>query len=180
LVSLYSDDGCIGTIRGRAALGIKIPAITTAICAGSAVLKQVGDDALGWSFVGVSTQQKDTPELSIVQAILAPALGVAPKDVDATALGLGALGLIEVMSLAEYADIMNAKGAATTGASLYSFLGSSKDLTQWPSGSTVQCGAAAKYPSICSLTFPISEYVAGGSIKTIAGLEAVSVLAYLP
>jgi branched-chain amino acid transport system substrate-binding protein len=180
LVSLYSDDGCIGTIRGRAALGIKIPAITTAICAGGAVLKQVGDDALGWSFVGVATQQKNTPELAMLQTMLAPALGIAPKDVDATSLGLGALGLIEIMSLAEYADIMNSSGTATTAASLYSFLGSSTDLTQWPSGSPVQCGAAPKYPSICSLTFPISEYVTGGSIKTIAGLEAVSVLAYLP
>jgi len=179
LVSLYSDAGCIGTIRGRAALKITIPTITTAICSGSSVLKQVGDDALGWSFVGVQTQQ-DTPELKILQEILAPALGVAPKDVDSTALGLGALGVIEIMSLAEYADLMNAKGTEVTGASLYSFLGTSKDLTQWPSGSKVQCGAAPKYPTICSLTFPIAEYQAGGSVKTIPGLEAVSVLPYLP
>jgi branched-chain amino acid transport system substrate-binding protein len=179
LVSLYSDAGCIGTIRGRAALKITIPTITTAICSGKSVLSQVGDDALGWSFVGVQTQ-KSTPELAILQEILAPALGVAPKDVDSTALGLGALGVIEIMSLAEYANIMNAKGTAVTGESLYSFLGSAKDLTQWPSGSGVQCGAAPKYPTICSLTFPIAEYVAGGGVKTIPGLEAVSVLPYLP
>jgi branched-chain amino acid transport system substrate-binding protein len=179
LVSLYSDAGCIGTIRGRAALGIKIPAITTAICSGSAVLKQVGDDALGWTFVGVQTQET-TPELAILQEILAPALGVAPKDVDSTALGLGALGVIEIMSLAQYADTMNAKGTDVTGASLYSYLGTTKGLTQWPNKSAVECGAAPKYPTICSLTFPIAEYLKGGQVKTIAGLEAVSVLPYLP
>ena len=85
LVSLYSDDGCIGTIRGRAALGITIPVITTAICSGKSVLDEVGDDALGWSFVGVQTQE-DTPELAILQEILAPALGVPPEEVDSTAL----------------------------------------------------------------------------------------------
>ena len=66
LFSLYSDDGCIGTIRGRAAMGITIPVITTAICSGKSVLDEVGDDAIGWSFVGSSTQQ-DTPELAILQ-----------------------------------------------------------------------------------------------------------------
>ncbi len=179
LVSLYSDAGCIGTIRGRAASGITIPVITTAICSGRDVLKEVGDDALGWSFVGVQTQ-KDTPELAILQNILAPALGVAPKDVDSTALGLGALGLIEIMSLAEYADIMAAKGQAVTGASLFAFVGSAKDLKQWPNGATIECGAAKKYPTICAFTFPVSEYLAGGSVKTIKGLDAVSAKDYLP
>jgi hypothetical protein len=179
LVSLYSDAGCIGTIRGRAALGIKIPTITTAICSGKEVLKQVGDEAVGWSFVGVQTQ-KDTPELAILQEILAPSLNVAPKDVDSTALGLGALGLIEIMSLAEYADIMGAKGDKVTGASLYSFVKTAKDLKQWPGGATIECGAAPKYPTICAFTFPVAEYLAGGSVKTISGLDAVSAKSYLP
>ena len=179
LVSLYSDDGCIGTIRGRAALGITIPVITTAICSGKAVLSEVGDDAIGWSFVGVQTQQ-DTPELAILQAILAPALGVAPEDVDSTALGLGALGVIEVMSLAKYSDMMAANGDAVTGQSLYTFLGSTSGLTQWPGGAAIECGAAAKYPTICSFTFPVAEYVAGGAVVTIEGFEAVSAKDYLP
>ena len=108
LVSLYSDAGCVGTIRGRAALGITTPVITTAICSGKEVLDQVGDDALGWAFVGVQTQE-DTPELAILQEILAPALGVEPSEVDSTALGLGGLGVVGIMSLAEYSNIMAAE-----------------------------------------------------------------------
>ena len=179
LVSLYSDAGCIGTIRGRAALAITIPVITTAICSGKDVLEEVGDDALGWSFVGVQTQE-DTPELAILQEILAPVLGIAPEEVDSTALGLGALGVIEIMSLAEFANIMAAQGDDVTGASLYDFVGSSTDLTQWPGGAKIECGAAEKYPTICAFTFPVAEYVAGGSVKTIPGLEAVSAKDYLP
>ncbi len=179
LFSLYSDDGCIGTIRGRAALGITIPTITTAICSGKTVLDEVGDDAVGWSFIGVQTQE-DTPELAILQDILAPALGVAPEEVDSTALGLGALAVIEIMSLTMYANMMQANGDAVTGASLYEFVGSAKGLTQWPSGSGIECGTAPAYPTICSFTFPVAEYQEGGKVITIAGLEAVSAKEYLP
>ncbi len=179
LFSLYSDDGCIGTIRGRAALGITIPTITTAICSGKTVLDEVGDDAIGWSFVGVQTQE-DTPELAILQEILAPALGVAPEEVDSTALGLGALSVIELMSLTMYANMMQANGEAVTGQSLYDFVATAKGLVQWPSGSAVECGIAEKYPTICSFTFPVAEYLEGGAVETIEGLEAVSAKDYLP
>jgi branched-chain amino acid transport system substrate-binding protein len=179
LVSLYSDAGCVGTIRGRAALGITIPVITTAICSGKDVLDEVGDEALGWSFVGVQTQE-DTPELAILQDILAPALGVEPSEIDSTALGLGALGVIEIMSLAEYSNIMAADGQEVTGPSLYEFVGSSTDLQQWPGGAAIECGASPTYPTICAFTFPVAEYVAGGSVITIEGLEAVSAKPYLP
>lgn len=179
LVSLYSDAGCIGTIKGRAALKITIPVLTTGICSGKDVMEQVGDDALGWTFIGVQTQ-KDTPELKILQNILAPVLKVAPDKIDSTALGLGALGLIELMSLAEYADIMHTKGDAVTGASLYAFLGTATDLTLWPGGAAIACGKSAKYPTICSFTFPFAEYTKGGKVLTVDGLEAVSSLDYLP
>jgi ABC-type branched-subunit amino acid transport system substrate-binding protein len=179
LFSLYSDDGCIGTIRGRAALGIEIPTITTAICSGKTVLDEVGDDAIGWSFIGVQTQQ-DTPELAILQDILAPALGVAPEEVDSTALGLGALAVIESMSLAMYSNMMQADGVAVTGQSLFDFVATTKGLTQWPSGSAVECGIAEKYPTICSFTFPVAQYLEGGAVETIEGLEAVSAKDYLP
>lgn len=179
LVSLYSDSGCIGTIRGRAALGITIPVITTAICSSTDVLSEVGDEAIGWNFVGVAGEEV-TPELAILQDIMAPALGVAPDEVDSTSLGLGALGLIGIMSLAKYADMMAADGDEVTGASLFDYLGTTTGLTQWPGGSPIECGSAAKYPTICAFIFPVSEYVAGGSIETIAGLEAVSAKDYLP
>jgi hypothetical protein len=178
-VSLYANDGCIGTMRGRASLGIEIPVITTAICSGKTVLDAVGDDAVGWSFVGVQTQQ-DTPELAILQAILAPSLGVAPEEVDSTALGLGALSVIQLMSLTTYANQMQANGDEVTGQSLYDFVATAKGLVQWPSGSAVECGLAAKYPTICSFTFPIAEYLKGGAVETIKGLEAVSAKEFLP
>lgn len=179
LVSLYSDAGCIGTIRGRAALGIEIPVITTAICSGRDVLAEVGDEALGWTFVGVQTQ-KETPELAILQEIVAPVLGIEPSEVDSTALGLGALGLIEIMSLAQFANAMADGGTEVTGPALFDFLKTSKDLTQWPSGSTIECGAAPKYPAICQFTFPVAEYKEGGKVETIPGLEVVSAKEFLP
>jgi branched-chain amino acid transport system substrate-binding protein len=179
VISLYSDAGCVGTIRGRAALGITTPVITTAICAGKEVLDEVGDDALGWTFIGVQTQE-NTPELAILQEILAPALGVEPSEVDSTALGLGGLGVVGIMSLAEYSNMMVTNGDEVTGASLYEFIGSATDLQQWPGGADIECGASPTYPTICAFTFPVSSYVAGGSVETIEGLEAVSAMDYLP
>jgi len=179
LVSLYSDAGCIGTIRGRAALGIEIPVITTSICAGKDVIDAVGDDALGWSFVGIQTQEQ-TPELDIFQEILAPALGVEPSEVDSTATGLGGLGVIQMMSLAEYSNRMAADGQEVTGTSLYEFLGTATGLNSWPNGAPIECGAAPAYPSICTFTFPVAEYHEGGEVLTVPGLEAVSAKPYLP
>lgn len=179
IVSLYSDAGCIGTMRGRAALGITIPVVTTGICSSKNVLDAAGDAANGWTFIGVQTQQK-TPELAILQEILAPALKVTPEKVDSTALGLGGLGLIEIMSLAEYADMMQTAGTAVTGESLYKYLGSATGLSLWPAGAAISCGASPKYPTICSFTFPFAEFTKGGQVLTIEGLEAVSAKDYLP
>ena len=179
LISLYAGDGCIGTMRGRASLGITIPVITTSICSGKEVLDEVGDDALGWAFVGVSTQ-KDTPELAIVQEMLAPALGLEPSEVDSTALGLGALGMIGMMTLTQFANMMAADGQEVTGASLYDYLGASKGVKAWPNGAEIDCGAAEKYPTFCAFTFPVGEYVAGGKVETVPGLDAVSAKDYLP
>ena len=179
LVSLYADAGCIGTIRGRASLGIDIPALTTSICAETAVLDEVGDDAVGWTFAGIQTDE-DTPEQEILRDILSPALGIAPEEVDPNALGLGGLGLIMAMSLATYANAVADGGGDVTGASLYDYLATAEGLELWPSGSLVDCGAADAYPSICSFTFPFAEYQEGGDVVTVPGLEAVSSMDYLP
>jgi hypothetical protein len=179
LVSLYADAGCIGTIRGRAALGIDIPVLTTGICSSKEVLDQVGDDALGWNFVGVATQ-KDTPTLSILQEIMGPVLGVEPDEVDSTSLGLGGLGLIMVMSVAVFGNDLAADGSEVTGASIYELLGTADDLSSWPGTSPIDCGAAPDYPAVCAFVFPIAEYTEGGEVQTIDGLEAVSALPYLP
>jgi branched-chain amino acid transport system substrate-binding protein len=179
LVSLYSDAGCIGTMRGRASLGITIPVITTGICSAADVIDQVGDDAVGWTFIGVATQE-ETPELKILQEILAPVFGIPADEVDATALGLGGLGLILLMSLTTYANRMASEGLEVTGPALYEFLGSADGLALWPGGADIDCGASAKYPTICSFTFPFAEYLEGGEVVTIEGLEAVSALEFLP
>jgi hypothetical protein len=179
LISLYADAGCIGTIRGRASLGIEIPVVTTSICAETAVIEEVGDDALGWIFAGIQTDE-DTPEKAIIQDIMAPALGVEPEEVDPNALGLGGLGLIMAMSLAEYSNALVADGGELTGASLYDYMATTSGLIQWPSGAAIDCGAAPSYPTICSFTFPFAEYQEGGGVVTVPGLEAVSAIDYLP
>ncbi|MEQ1701077.1 MAG: ABC transporter substrate-binding protein [Ilumatobacteraceae bacterium] len=179
LVSLYSDDGCIGTMRGRAAMAIDIPVITTAVCAGRSVLDEVGDDALGWTFVGVSTKA-DTPEQRLLQEIVAPTLGVEPAEVDSAELGLGALGLIEIMSLAKFSHMMVADGLEVTGPGMFDYLGTTPGLTQWPNNSPIECGVAATYPTVCSFVFPVGEYVEGGEVRALEGLETLSAKPYLP
>ena len=179
LVSLYADAGCIGTIRGRAALGIQTPVITTGICSSADVLKEVGDDAVGWTYVGVQADQTSPAQL-IMKDVMGPALGVDPSAVDNTALGLGALGVYEMMSLGVYADMMQAAGTAVTGPALYDFLKTSTDLKLWPGGAPIACGKATAYPSVCSFNFPFAEYQAGGKVVAVAGLESVSSAEYLP
>lgn len=179
LVSLYADAGCIGMMRARASLAIDTPVITTGICSSTEVLDQVGDDAVGWNFVGVTTRA-DTPASRLVQEIMAPVLGVAADDVDQASLGLGALGLYLVMSLAVYANELAAAGDDVTGDAIREHLATADDLKLWPGTSPIACGASPEYPSICSFTFPFAEYVAGGEVRTIEGLESLSVLDHLP
>lgn len=178
LVSLYSGPGCIGTMRGRASLGITTPVLTTGICAGRDVIEAVGDDAEGWFFTGVATQE-DTPELAILEEIVAPVLDVDPAEVDATSLGLGGLALFQIMSLATYAQMMETAGEEVTGRSLYNYLAETPGLNLWPNGAEVQCGASPAYPTICTFTFPVSAY-SDGQVSTVPGLEAVSSLDFLP
>lgn len=81
LVSLYADAGCIGTIRAHVSLAIETPVIATGICGSTEVLEQVGDDALGWSFVGVSAKD-DSAANTLLQEIMSPVLGIPPEEVD--------------------------------------------------------------------------------------------------
>ena len=179
LVSLYSDAGCIGTMRGRASMGIQIPVITTGICSSRDVLAEVGDDAVGWHFVGVQADQTSAPQ-KIMHDVMAPALGVSADEVDNTALGLGALGVYEMMSLGLYAHLMQQAGTAVTGAALYDFLKTSTDLKLWPGGAPIACGSSSAYPSVCSFSFPFAMYEAGGKVVPMDGLQAVSSAEYLP
>lgn len=177
LVSLYSDAGCIGTMRGRASLGIDIPVITTGICGEAGVIDEVGDDALGWYFVGIETDDP-TPEQAILQEILSPVFGVPPEEVAAE--GLGALALNMAMSLAVYSNQLVDEGGDLTGTSLYDFFETAPGLQQWPDGSPIECGRNEAYPTVCAFTFPVAEYQSGGEVVTVPGLEAVDAFAYMP
>jgi hypothetical protein len=179
LISLYADAGCVGTMRGRASLGIDIPVVTTAICADGDVIDEVGDDALGWHFVGISTEE-DTPELALLQEILAPAIGVSPEEVDSTALGLGGLGLTTTLSIAGYANQLAEAGGEVTGQGIYDFIGDTEGLTYWPGDTDIECGAAESYSAICAYTYPVATYDSSGEVLTVVGLEKVSSIPYLP
>ncbi len=131
LVSLYDGPGCIGTMRGRTALGITTPVLAASSCAASEVLDQVGDDALGWIFLGAQTNE-ETPANQIIREIMAPSLGVPVDEVDPSALGLGGLGIIQAMTLAQFADAIVADGGEVTGASLYDYFASTSTRSGRP------------------------------------------------
>ncbi len=179
LVSLYSDAGCIGTMRGRAALGITIPVLTTGICASKDVIDQVGDDAVGWVFAGVQSSV-DNPARAILRKILSPVIGKPEAEIDPNSLSLGGLGYLMVMSLADYSNKMAAGGTAVTGQALFDYLKAAKDLKLFGGNAPIECGSLPKYSAVCSYIFPFAEYKKGGEITTVAGLEAVSSKELLP
>ncbi len=123
---------------------------------------------------------EDTPSWRILQEILAPALGVAPEEVDSTALGLGGLGLTTTLSIAGYANQMAEAGGEVTGQGIYDFIGSHEGLTYWPGDTDIECGAAESYSAICAYTYPVATYDPSGEVLTVVGLEKVSSIPYLP
>ncbi len=175
LVSLYADAGCIGAIRGRVALGIDTPMISTPICGSAEVIDVVGDDAVGWYFAGVGTPD-DSPTAAAFEAIIEPTYG---KDATGS-LGLGALGITQVMTLARVANAIAADGGDVTGAAIHDTMASTTEIRAFPNENSLACGTAENYPSVCSFIFPIGAYVAGGEIETVPGFEAVDVVEYLP
>jgi branched-chain amino acid transport system substrate-binding protein len=175
LFSLYADAGCVGTMRGRVSLGIETPVITTAICSSAEVIDQVGDDATGWYFVGAQTEREGTPEAADLGAIL-ESLGYT----NSTELGLGALGVTGLLTLATIANSMAEGGADVTGASIYETLGASDGVVNWPEGNTLACGSVASIPTICNFTFPIATYLSGEGIQTVPGFEAFDTTPFLP
>lgn len=179
IVSLYADAGCIGTMRGRASLGITIPVITTNICADRDVIDVVGDEAEGWMFAGLP-EEKDTPDRALLRKLLAPLLGIAEDEVTAAGLGLGGLGYSLYMSLIDYAGQMVAQGTEVTGSSLYDFVKTAKDLYFFGGVTPISCGASAAYPAVCSFVFPFAEYKGNGVVGPVDGLGLVDSLPFLP
>jgi branched-chain amino acid transport system substrate-binding protein len=179
LISLYGGDGCVGTMRGRAGLGITTPVLSTTACAEARVIDEVGDDALGWTFAGVG-EAETTANDRLLAEILAPSRGVSAEEVDTTALGLGLLGVIGVMSLAKFGHDLVDSGATATGAALFDYIATTKGDEFWPSGPAMDCGASQAYPSICSFDLPVAQYSSGGILTAIPELDSVSALEYLP
>jgi branched-chain amino acid transport system substrate-binding protein len=175
LFSLYADAGCVGTMRGRVSLGIETPVITTAICSSAEVIDQVGDDAVGWYFIGAQTERTGTPEAAVYDVVL-ESLGFT----NTTELGLGALGVNGLMTLAAIANNIAADGGEVTGASVYETLAASDGVVNWPEGNAMSCGAAEAYPTICNFIFPIGTYLADEGIQTVPGFEALDTTPYLP
>ena len=175
LFSLYADAGCVGTMRGRVSLGIETPVITTAICSSAEVIDQVGDDAVGWYFIGAQTEREGTPEAADLGAVL-DSLGYT----NSTELGLGALGVTGLFTLASVANSMADGGTEVTGVSLYETLGASDGIVNWPDGNPLACGSVASIPTICYFTFPIATYLSGDGIQTVPGFEAFDTTPYLP
>jgi branched-chain amino acid transport system substrate-binding protein len=178
LITLYDTAGCIGTMRGRVALGIDTPVLATSECAATEVIEQVGDDALGWTFLGAQTND-DTPANALIREIMAPELGVAVDEVDPASLGIGGLGILQMMTLAKFADAVAESGTEVTGQSIYDHFGSTTESI-WPSGLPVECGKAPAYPAICTFEFPVIQYTADGTLQPAPGFEVVSAFDFLP
>ncbi len=178
LISLYDGAGCIGTMRGRTALGITTPVLAASSCAATEVIEQVGDEALGWIFLGAQTNEP-TPANDLIGEIMSPVLDIPAEDVDPASLGLGGLGIVQAMTLAQFADAIVSDGGEVTGQSLYDYMGSTNESI-WPSGLPVECGRATAYPSICTFEFPVIEYTEDGTLQPAPGLETVSAFEYLP
>ena len=179
IVSLYSDAGCIGVMRGRASLGITTPVITTNICADKDVIDVVGDDAEGWMFAGLP-EETETPERALLRKLLAPVMGIAEDEVTAAGLGLGGLGYSLFMSLVDYGNQMVEQGIELSGASLYDFVKSGEGLYFFGGVTPLACGASAAYPAVCSFVFPFAEYKGDGVVGPVEGLGLVDSLPYLP
>ena len=174
LVSLYSDAGCIGAMRGRALLGIDTPAISTAICAGSDVLDVVGDDAAGWMFVGVGESDDSLASIEF-EAMLDDGSGDG-----ASGAGLGALAVTMIGTLARVANVLADDGVAVDGEAIAAVMASGNAPGSFPNGETIHCGVVAAFPSVCGFSLPVGYYTDDGDVATLPGFDSVSAIDYLP
>lgn len=175
LVSLYDDAGCVGAIRARVSLALDLPTISTPICGSAEVIDVVGDDALGWYFVGAGASD-GSASAQTLDEIIEPEYGADASG----SLGLGALGIGQVMGLANVANALAAEGAEITGAAMYERLAKADDLVNFPNESPYACNTSETYPSVCNFAFPVGAYGEGGELITVPGFESFDVVAYLP
>lgn len=178
IVSLYAESGCVGTMRGRAALGIDIPVITTAACADRDVIDEVGDDALGWLFAGLA-EDDGSPERALQARLLAPVMGVEESELSSASYGLGGLGYLMYMTLVDAGQQMVDSGLEVTGRSLFDYVKAGNGATLFASTSPLECGAVSSHPAVCSFVFPFGEYKGDGVIGPVDGLGLVDSKTYL-
>lgn len=180
LISLYGDAGCIGMMRGRAALGSDIVTIAANTCAAGEVIEVAGDDADGWYFVG-GGDQDDTAEFLAVKEAVAPAVDLSPEEVSLSDLGLGGLSHLMFFTMAAAANELADSGGEVTGQGIYDYAKANDagTLRIFPEGGPLDCGAAAAYPSVCVFTVPIGTYAGDGQTMVVPGLEQLSVVDFL-
>ena len=174
LFSLDSDAGCIGAIRAGVSLAMTVPAISAPLGAIGGLIHFAGDDAVGWTFAGVGSTSH-TPSAAEFEEIVTAARG----DAGVTSIGVGALAITELMTLARAANMVAEAGGEVTGQSVYDAL-AGEGLRTFPNDTAITCGLVPAYPSVCSFEFPIGEYIAGGEVRTVPGFESISVVPYLP
>jgi len=177
LVSLYGDAGCIGMMRGRAAMGTDIPVLASNTCIAADVLEAAGDDADGWHFVG-GADEVPTIENDILRDVAAIDLGGSPDDVVLSSLGLGGLSQLMFFTTAAAANDLAASGAEVTGESIFNHLKDNPngDLSVFPNGATIDCGSSAAFPSVCNWETPVGRYDGGAAPL----LVRISAEPYLP
>ncbi len=155
--------------RERASIDIGIRPVTprSSECASKEVIEQVGDGALGRTFLGAQTNE-ETPAKALDHEIRASVHGVSADDVDPASLGLGRLRIIQPMTLAKFADVLAGGGSEVTGRSLYDYFATSRESI-WPSGGSIDCTKAEVYPSICTFEFPLVEHTEDGTLQPAEG-----------
>ncbi len=181
LVSLYGDAGCVGMMRGRAALDSDIPVIAANTCGAGEVLAAAGDDADGWYFVA-GGDQPDSPEVLAVKEAAALEVGGDAADVSLSDLGLGRLAPLMFFSTAKAANEVAAGGGEVTGQSVYDYVKNNEnpDLTLVPDGGQVRCGASEAFASVCVFSLFIGTYVGDGQTGLVEGFERFDIIDYLP
>jgi ABC-type branched-subunit amino acid transport system substrate-binding protein len=180
LISLYGDAGCVGMMRGRAALGSDVPVIASNTCANGGVLESAGDAAKGWFFQAAGDRDESI-ESRVMKEALAPAAGVSPDELIVSNLGLGSLSPIMLFTIADAANQLAATNAEVTGQAIYDFAkaNASGDLKIFPEGGPLTCGAAPGYRSVCNFEQFFGEY-SDGTAVLVPGFERFSALPYLP
>ncbi len=180
IVSLYGDAGCVGMMRGRAALGSDVPVIAANTCGAGEVLAAAGDDAEGWYFVG-GGEQPDSPEILAVKAAAALEVGGDAADVSLSDLGLGRLAPLMFFTTAHAANEVAAAGGEVTGQAVYDYVKNNEnpELSLVPDGGQVRCGASASYASVCVFSLFIGTYTGDGQAGLVEGFERFDVIDYL-